>query len=141
MGACVSRASSKDAEKDAIAALLQQFEDGLNDGDAEKESGCFASDAVIMAAGYEPVIGMDAIRGTYAYLFSATEFRCTFTIREIILQCPEWAVMRTTMEESSMEKDSGEKGTSYNQELFVLNKMCGEWKIARYCFNTIRSPA
>lgn len=141
MGACISRVSGKDCDKDAIAALLQQFEDGLNDGDAEKEAGCFAPDAVIMAAGYDPVIGMDDIRGVYAYLFSATEFRCTFTIQEIILLCPGWAVLRTVMNESSMEKESGEKGTSYNQELFVLNKLNGEWKIARYAFNTIRSPA
>ena len=53
---------------------------------------------------------------------------------------PEWAFARTSSAGTTKIHATGGGGPEANQELFVLKKVDGVWKIARYCFATTLPP-
>ena len=59
-----------------------------------------------------------------------------FEIKEIVVASDEYAFASTTS--AGIQKDLDTRTTSKegNHELFVIVKVDGEWKLARYCFST-----
>ena len=51
---------------------------------------------------------------------------------------PNWVRARTIGTVKVYATGGG--GPEANQELFVFQKIDGEWKIARYCFSTTNPP-
>ncbi|UPL02648.1 hypothetical protein LCI18_013582 [Fusarium solani-melongenae] len=51
---------------------------------------------------------------------------------------PEWAFARTTASGTKTMKATQESEPHSNQELFIMKKEEGEWKIARYAFSTMK---
>ena len=83
--------------------------------------------------------GTAALRTAYERTFSAIAPSITFTIHEIELISSEYAFARASATGSI--KAGGADHKAENQELFVLKKEGGEWKIARYCFSTVLPPS
>jgi hypothetical protein len=63
-----------------------------------------------------------------------------FDIKDIVVTSNEYAFARTSSAGTQKVVQIGETSQEANQELFVLQKVGGEWKIARCCFNSM-NPA
>jgi ketosteroid isomerase-like protein len=86
-------------------------------------------------------VGSDAVRKAYDAVFAAITLSVKFDIAEIRQLAPDWAFARTNSAGRVKVHASGEGAAEGNQELFVFQKIGGDWKIARYCFSTTNPPA
>src|SRR5439155_1674551 len=100
----------------------------------------YGDDAVFMAQGRAPAVGLVAIWQAYDEVFAAVRLHLKFTIDEVKL-LGETAWMRT---HSSGEMDiraAGIKVPGKNSEIFIFEKQKdGEWRVARYLFATQIPP-
>lgn len=76
---------------------------------------------------------------SYNKVFAAITLSVEFTILEVVPITEEWAFART-VSQGMVKVEGGGESSEANQELFVLRKMSGVWKIARYCFSTVLPP-
>lgn len=128
---------TKDTEE--IAAVLDRYKDALNASSTEMVMKLYAPDGVVMPQHFPSSVGTEAVRKTYDDIFAAITLSVKFTIEEIVPVEPEWAFARTNSAGTTKVK-AGDGGPEANQELFVLKKVDGVWKIARYCFSTTNPP-
>ncbi|KEQ95285.1 hypothetical protein AUEXF2481DRAFT_213444 [Aureobasidium subglaciale EXF-2481] len=91
-----------------------------------------------MAPGYQPAVGKEALETSYERIFSTIKLDIDFSIDEIVVMDREWAFARTTAAGTKywLKKDTQEG--HHNQEIFVCQKVEGAWKIARYCFSSMK---
>lgn len=92
-----------------------------------------------MAQNSPTAVGTEDIRRAYDGIFAAITLHVKFNIIEVIPTAPNWAFARTSSAGTTTRKAGG-GGEEANQELFVFQKLGGEWKIARYCFSTTLPP-
>jgi ketosteroid isomerase-like protein len=59
-----------------------------------------------------------------------------FQIAELHLLSPDWAFLRSTSSGQMTILGNGAVVPSANQELFLLNKIRGQWKLARYSLSS-----
>ena len=74
-------------------------------------------------------------------IFEAIALKLKFQIAETELLSPEWALLRTTSTGVVKILANGAEVPGSNQELFLLRKTDGQWKIARYSFSSVLRPA
>ncbi|KAK0508228.1 hypothetical protein JMJ35_009312 [Cladonia borealis] len=129
---------SKDIE--AIASTLQNYEEALNNSSAEEAVQLYTRDGVCMPQHAQSFVGIDNVRKAYDGFFQMIKFNVKFEIQEIVPVAPDWAFARTNSAGTTIVKERGE-GHETNHDLFILQKVGGEWKIARYCFSTANPPA
>src|SRR5215469_2693073 len=129
------------ADEKAIAAVLANYQDGLNQSNTDAVMELYASDGVFMPQNSPSSVGAQAVRKAYEAVFDAIKLTVTFDIVEIHQLAPEWAFARTNSAGRVKLNATGETGAEGNQELFVFQKIGGRWKIARYCFSTTNPPA
>ena len=91
-----------------------------------------------MAPGFPPSCGTESLIKSYTRIFNTIRLEIEFTIDEITVASDEWAFVRSTAAGAKFWVQRGTQETHHNQELFVLKKEDGEWKIARYCFNSMK---
>jgi uncharacterized protein (TIGR02246 family) len=120
-----------------IAAVLKKYERALNASDAAGVVRLYTQDAVLMAPGAGPAVGIDAVAKAYAGIFQAIDIDLTFTIAEVKVVAADWAFLRSTSSGTVVDRASGAEVPSSNQELFVLHKIQGHWKLARYSFSSV----
>ncbi|KAL1297507.1 hypothetical protein AAFC00_005025 [Neodothiora populina] len=91
-----------------------------------------------MAPNYQPAVGQEALKSSYERIFSTIKLEIDFTIDEIVIMDESWAFARTTAEGTKfwLKKDTQEK--HHNQEIFICQKVDDKWKIARYCFSSMK---
>lgn len=128
---------SKDVE--AISAVLHSYQDALNNASVDSAVSLYTSDGICMPQHAPSFIGIDNVRKAYESFFAIIKFDVKFSIREVVPVAPDWAFARTNSEGTTDVKGRG-VGHEANQELFVFQKVGGEWKIARYCFSTTNPP-
>jgi len=63
-----------------------------------------------------------------------------FNIAEVVQMAPDWAFVRTNSAGTMKINATGATSDEANQELFILRKESGEWKIARYSFSSTNPP-
>lgn len=129
------------SEESNIRSLLQAYRENLTTSNAPGCVALYTTDGATMAQNFQTQIGMDAIKKWYGLCFSLIALDVEFEIQEIVVASPEWAFARTTSTGTQKKLESGEVSQEKNQELFVLQKVESEWKIARYCFCTTNPPA
>jgi uncharacterized protein (TIGR02246 family) len=127
-------------DSDAIRSLLKQYEQALNTSDTEAVMRLYTADGVFMPQHFPSSVGADAIREAYDGVFRAIQLTVTFHIQEVHPAAPEWAFARTNSAGTALVHATAESSAEANQELFVLQKVNGLWKIARYCFSTTNPP-
>ena len=124
----------------AAAAVLETYSQALNRSDMEQVMALYAPDGVFMPQGSPSSIGADAVRKAYEAVFANITLAVRFEIAEIQELSPEWVFARTNSAGSVKIHATGASSAEANQELFLLQKLGGEWKIARYCFSTTNPP-
>ena len=81
-------------------------------------------------------LGIEQVETAYAAVFQAIDLNVEFEIVEIEVVSDAWAFARTNSAGTTTINATGDKVAEGNQELFVLRKVEGDWKIARYGFST-----
>ena len=127
-------------EEMAVDAVLQKYQDALNESSTDAVMKLYASDGVFMPQHFPSSVGADAVRTAYDAVFSAITLSVAFHVAEVRQVAPEWAIARTNSAGTVKVHATGDDGPEANQELFVFQKIEGEWKIARYCFSTTNPP-
>jgi uncharacterized protein (TIGR02246 family) len=127
-------------EEAAVAAILREYETALNASDADAALRLYAPDGVFMPQHSPSSVGAAAVRRAYDAVFAAITLTVAFEIAEIRQIAPEWVLARTHSAGRTRDNATGAESPEANQELFLFQKISGDWKIARYCFSTTNPP-
>jgi uncharacterized protein (TIGR02246 family) len=131
---------SMNTDEEAVADILTQYEKTLNHCDATAALALYAPDGVFMPQHSPSSIGTAAVRKAYDGVFAAITLSVKFTIAEIRQVAPDWIFARTNSAGTVKINATGASSPEANQELFIFQKIDGQWKIARYCFSTTNPP-
>jgi len=123
-------------QRPQIEKVIKGYEESLNAGDARGVMEVYTEDPVVLAPGAPSAVGTWAVWNTYTGIFQAISLNITFDIVEVVFVSPEWAFVRSTSQGSIKILANGAEIPSNNQELFVLHRSKGLWKIARYSFSS-----
>jgi uncharacterized protein (TIGR02246 family) len=140
------RVSTKSAAADSreqarIQQLLDKYEQALNTSDVNAAVQLYTPDGVFMAPENPAAVGTQVLQQAYTGVFQAIALKLKFDVVETKLLSPEWALLRTTSAGVVRILANGAEVPGSNQELFVLHKTNGEWKIARYSFSSVLKSA
>lgn len=124
-------------EKQAIEKLLFLYRDALNASDANKVLPLYTNDGVFMPSNAPSAIGQEQVKASYEFVFKTIQLNIEFFIDEIVVN-GDFAFARTTSKGTTLIRENGQTVPEENRELFVLQKVGGQWKIARYMFNKIK---
>jgi uncharacterized protein (TIGR02246 family) len=123
-------------QRAAITGVLKSYEQALNASDVEGVARLYTDDAVLLGPGAPSAVGIDAVRAAYTGIFQTIDIDLTFKIAEVNIVSPNWAFLRSTSNGVVTILANGTQIPSRNQELFVLHKSHGRWKLARYSFSS-----
>lgn len=123
-------------DEKAIAGVLANYQDALNQSSTDAAMKLYAPDGVFMPQNSPSSVGTQAVRKAYDAVFAAIRLTVKFDIAEIRQLAPDWAFARTNSAGQVKVHATGQSAPEDNQELFVFQKIDGDWKIARYCFST-----
>lgn len=121
-------------EKQKIEALLSAYEKSLNTSDAKLAQSLYTKDGIFMPTEAPSGIGSEGILKSYEYVFSQIQLNIAFFIEEIQVE-GNMAFAVTSSKGTTLIHATGDTIPEANRELFVFEKVGGEWKIARYMFN------
>jgi len=122
------------AEKEEIEKLLNEYQKSLNTSDAKLAQSLYTKDGIFMPTEAPSGIGSEGILKSYEYVFSQIQLNVEFFIEEIQVE-GDMAFAVTSSKGTIMIHATGNTIPEANRELFVFEKVNGEWKIARYMFN------
>jgi uncharacterized protein (TIGR02246 family) len=128
------------ANEEAVAVVLANYQDALNQSDTEAVMKLYAPDGVFMPQHFPSSVGADAVRRAYDDVFNAITLRVKFAVAEVRQIATDWVIARTNSAGTVTVKATGGGGPEANQELFVFQNIDDAWKIARYCFCTTNPP-
>ncbi|MCX6180655.1 MAG: nuclear transport factor 2 family protein [Bacteroidetes bacterium] len=121
-------------EKQKIETLLSEYKKSLNTSDAKLAQSLYTKDGIFMPTEAPSGIGSEGILKSYEYVFSQIQLNIEFFIEEI--QVEENMAFAVTSSKGTVKVlANGVEAPEANRELFVFEKVNGEWKIARYMFN------
>jgi uncharacterized protein (TIGR02246 family) len=121
-------------EKQKIEALLSEYEKSLNTSDAKLAQSLYTKDGIFMPTEAPSGIGSEGILKSYEYVFSQIQLNIKFFIEEIQVE-GNMGFAVTSSKGTTLIHATGSTIPEANRELFVFEKVNGEWKIARYMFN------
>ena len=124
-------------EKSAIEKLLFSYRDALNTSDVNKVLPLYLSNGVFMPSNAPSAVGQEQIKASYEFVFKTIQLKIEFFIDEIEVN-DDFAFARTTSKGTTLIHASGQTVPEENRELFVLQKVEGQWKISRYMFNKMK---
>jgi len=117
----------------AIRELLTSYRDALENSSPEEVVANYTVDGVVMGPGSPTIIG-DELAATYGAIFKNVGLDIDFIIGKMIIG-EKYAIVQSTSDGTALINATGEKAPEENCELFVLEKVDGDWKIARYMYN------
>jgi len=121
-------------EKQKIESLLSEYQKSLNTSDAKLAQSLYTKDGIFMPTEAPSGIGSEGILKSYEYVFSQIQLNIEFFIEEIQVE-GNMAFAVTSSKGTTLIHATGDAIPEANRELFVFEKVGGEWKIARYMFN------
>ncbi len=127
----------KTTEKSAIEKLLFSYRDALNASDVNMVLPLYTSDGVFMPSNAPSAVGQEQVKAAYEFVFSQIQLNIEFFIDEIVMN-GEYAFARTISKGTTLIHANGQTVAEENRELFVLQKIDGQWKISRYMFNRMK---
>ena len=128
------------ADEKAVASVLAQYQNALNQSNTDAVMKLYSSDGVFMSQHFPSSVGADAVRKAYLAVFEAITLSVEFEVAEVVQVAPDWAFARTNSAGTVKVHATDTSSPEANQELFVFQKIGGAWKIARYCFSTTNPP-
>ena len=132
----LSGAHAADLDKAQIKAVLKTYESVLNTGDVDGVMKLYTKDGVFMAQHNPSAVGIEQVEAAYTAVFKVIDLNVEFDIVEVEVIADDWAFARTNSSGTTTINATGDKVAEGNQELFVMQKIDGDWKIARYGFST-----
>ena len=132
----LSGAHAADSDKTQIEAVLKNYERVLNASDVDGVVKLYTHDGVFMAQHNPSAVGIEQVEAAYNGAFQAIDLNVEFDIVEVKVIADDWAFARTNSSGITTLNATGDKVPEGNQELFVMQKIDGDWKIARYSFST-----
>ncbi len=132
----LSGAHAADLDRAQIEAVLKTYERVLNASDVAGVVKLYTEDGVFMAQHNLSAVGIGQVEAAYTAAFQAIDLDVEFDIVEVEVIADDWAFARTNSSGTTTINATGDKVAEGNQELFVLHKIDGDWKIARYGFST-----
>jgi uncharacterized protein (TIGR02246 family) len=129
-----SKKTETTMEKSAVEKLIFAYQDALNASDVNKVIELYTKNGVLMANSAPTAEGAEQVKGTYQYVFDNFSYTLQFSIIEIVVN-GNTAFARSTSKGSFVIKSSGQTVPDENRELYVFEKVGGNWKIARYMYN------
>jgi uncharacterized protein (TIGR02246 family) len=129
----------KNYDKSAIEALLESYETALNAGDANGILDLYDSNPVVMPPNSKAIIGRDAVRNMTDRTLKSIKLSEHFTILEVESN-GDIAWVRSSSSARARNLASGNEIEAGANEIFILRRENGDWKIHRYIF-TVDSPA
>ena len=124
----------------SIESVLKTYETALNANDIDAIVGLYGDDPVFMPQHAPALVGRDAVRAGYVQVFDTIKLAIRFDIHEI-QEAGDWAWARTSSAGRTRILAAGVEVEEGNNELFVLRRENGEWKIHRYLFSTSQPRA
>ena len=121
-------------EKQKIEELLNEYKKSLNTSDAKLAQSLYTKDGIFMPTEAPSGIGSEGILKSYEFVFSQIQLDIEFFIEEIEVE-GNMAFAVTSSKGTVKIHANGVEAPEANRELFVFEKVNGEWKIARYMFN------
>lgn len=121
-------------EKQKIEVLLNEYKKSLNTSDAKLAQSLYTKDGVFMPTEAPSGIGSEGILKSYEFVFSQIQLNIEFFVEEIEVE-GNMAFAVTSSKGTVKINTNGAEVPEANRELFVFEKVKGEWKIARYMFN------
>lgn len=134
-------ASADTRERAQIEQLLNKYEQALNTSDVNAAVQLYTADGVFMAPDNPTAVGTSVLTQAYTGVFKAISLKLKFQIAETQLLSPQWAMLRSTSTGTVKILANGAEIPGSNQELFLLQKTNGQWKIARYSFSSVLRSA
>ena len=128
--------ASNATDEAAIKDVLSSYETGLNASDTKAVMPLYTEDAVLMPQATPTVVGSKAVEQFYIGTFKAIKINLKFQIAEVQVVSNDWAFLRTTSTGTMKVLATGKEAPAQTQELFVLHKDSGQWKLARYSFSS-----
>jgi uncharacterized protein (TIGR02246 family) len=135
----IARGQGADAAA-AITATLRSYEAALNASDTNAVMTLYAADGVFMPQHFPSAVGAGNVRAAYDGVFAAIRLKIVFDIVEVVRMADDWAFARTNSAGTLTVLANGHSGPEANQEIFVMRRVDGAWKIARYAFSTTNPP-
>ena len=132
----LSGAHAADSTQENIHAVLKAYEQVLNASDVAGVLKLYTEDGVFMSPNYPSAVGIHQVEAAYTGAFQAIDLNVEFDIVEVEVIADDWAFARTNSTGTITINATGDEFPEGNQELFVLQKIDGDWKIARYAFST-----
>ncbi len=132
----LSAANANDLDRAQVVAVLKGYERVLNAGDVDGVVALYTEDGVFMAQHNLSAVGIGQVEAAYTAAFQAIDLDVEFDIVEVEVIADDWAFARTNSTGTVTINATGDRIPEGNQELFVLQKVNGDWKIARYAFST-----
>ncbi|MBL4625373.1 MAG: nuclear transport factor 2 family protein [Flavobacteriales bacterium] len=129
-----NRETMEKQDKQQIEQLLNTYKTSLNTSDAKLSTGLYTKDGMFMPSGAPTATEAKNIQKSYEYVFSQIQLTIEFFIEEIVIE-GNMAFATTTSKGTTLIHANGQTVPEENRELFVFEKVSGEWKIARYMFN------
>ena len=127
-------ANAQTKQQADIEKLIFEYRDALNASDANKVVALYTSDGVLLPNAAPTAVGTEQVKATYQYVFDTFKFNLDFTISEIVVN-GNYAFARSTSKGSFIIKSNGQTVPDENRELFVFEKVKGNWKIVSYMYN------
>lgn len=119
----------------SIEPVIRAYETALNASDLDTIFGLYSADPVFMPQGAPALVGRAAVRAGYEHVFRTQKLNVRFTMHEIE-EAGDWAWLRTSSAGRTRVLAAGTEGEEGNNELFVLRREGGAWRIHRYLFAT-----
>ncbi|MEM8728714.1 MAG: nuclear transport factor 2 family protein [Pseudomonadota bacterium] len=124
------------SEIDQIINVLLSYESHVNESNAEGLGALHTDDAILFPDRFDVFEGQQDITGFYAFAFSALTINLEFAIDpDNIVISDTTAYATTTSTGTRFIKDANQTVPEINRELWVFERIDGDWKIARYAFN------
>ena len=120
----------------AVAEVLAKYQDALNQSDTDAVMKLYVLDGVFMPQNSPSSVGAGEVRNAYDAVFKTIKLTVKFNVAEVLEMAPNWVFARTNSAGTVKVLATGVGGPEANQELFLFQKVDGEWRIARYCFST-----
>ncbi len=127
-------AHAVNSDQENIRTVLKACEQVLNASDVAGVLKLYTKDGVFMAQHNASAVGIQQVEAAYSGAFQAIDLNVEFDIVEVEVIADDWAIARTNSTGTITINATGDKIPEGNQELFVLQKIDGDWKIARYAF-------
>lgn len=124
----------------SIQSLLRDYESALNTNDTDAILALYGAEPVFMPQGATALVGRAAVRAGYVQVFGTIKLNVKFTIHEV-QESGDWAWARTSSAGRTRVLTTSADIDEGNNELFVLRREGGSWRIQRYLFATNQPKA